>query len=109
MLGKINKHSLVQGIHKTKQFIGNAYHKTKNFLNGVDHGVRVFKKVYGAVSPLIDQYEGHGINWNGMKAINGYDTIRHKVLDSHDEIRDNLHKIQSNLNKNSVNLIMYKI
>ena len=41
MLGKINKHCLVQGFHNAKRFIGHAYGKTKNFVNDVDNGVRV--------------------------------------------------------------------
>ena len=102
MLGKINKHSLVQGFHKAKQFIGHAYGKTKNFLNDVDYGVRLLKKVYGAVSPILDQYGDNGVNKHVMKAINGYDNIRHRILDSHDEISDHLHKIRCKLNKNKV-------
>ena len=105
MLGKINKHSLVHGFHKPKQLIyRSCIRKDKELLNDVDHGVRIFIKVYAAISPLLDQYGVNSINKHVMTTINGYDTIRHKVLDSHDEISDNLHKTKRNLDKNNVKI-----
>ena len=58
MLGKISKKSLVSSFHKAKNFIGHAYNTTKKILSDVDNGVKLFKHVYSAVHPILDQYGG---------------------------------------------------
>ena len=55
----------------------------KDFFYNVDKGVRIFKNVYGTLDPILDKYGGSHtsrFNNNTMKAISGYDNIRHHVL-----------------------------
>ena len=61
--------------------------------------------MYGTIAPILDKYGGThtaGLNNNIMKAISGYDNIRHKVLDTNNEINENINKIKTNLDKNNV-------
>ena len=85
-MNKLSKRNVLHGLSRAKNFIGNAYHSTKNFLGNVDNGVRLFKTVYGALSPMIDNYGGTGMTKNVMKTLGGYDSIRHKVMNVENDI-----------------------
>ena len=52
MFGKISHHHVKEAFNKAKGLVGHAYHQTKNFLNHVDHGFKVAKHIYHAVSPI---------------------------------------------------------
>ena len=65
MIGKLPKQSLVSGCNKAKDFVGHAYSTTKHVLSNVDSGVTLFKHVYSASHPLIDQHGGNTLKeWN---------------------------------------------
>ena len=55
-------------------------------MGNVDNGVRLFKTVYGALSPMIDNYGGAGVTKNVMKTLGGYDNIRHTVMNVENDI-----------------------
>ena len=81
MFGRITKQQVSHHFNKAKNFLGHAYHHTKNFLGDVDQGVRIVKSIYGAVAPILESY---GVNTNKkhiMKAVSGYDNIRHNVME----------------------------
>ena len=55
--------------------------KQKTCLGYVDHGIRTFKHIYGAVAPVLQSYglkSGHN---HVMKALTGYDNIRSNVME----------------------------
>ena len=85
-MNKLTKRSVIHGLHRAKNFVGNAYNTTKNFLGNVDNGIRLFKTVYGALSPMIDNYGGAGVTKNVMKTLSGYDNIRHQVMNVENDI-----------------------
>ena len=85
-MNKLANRNVVHGLHRAKNFIGNAYSTTKNFLGNIDNGVRLFKTVYSALSPMIDNYGGAGVTKNVMKTLSGYDNIRHKVMNVDNDI-----------------------
>ena len=90
-----------QGFHnatqETKSFMGNAYHQPKSFLGQVDHGVRTAKKVYQILEPTISHFAGQNNRGHQgvMKAVTGYDDIRHKILNGHDQIEDHVNTISN--------------
>lgn len=96
MFGKVNRTYLHHQFNKVKNFTGHAYHHTKNFLGDLDHGIKTFKTVYQSLQPFLEQHGAHHTNLhrNVTKAITGYDTIRNKVIESH----DNLHRIHNIVN-----------
>ena len=52
-------------------------------MGSVDHGVRLFKTVYGALQPALEHYGGGShINNSVMKVLNGYGNIRSKAMDA---------------------------
>ena len=77
-----------------KHHVGNAYHQTKSFLGHVDNGMRIAKKAFSIVAPLIDKYAGGHVNKKIMDGMSGYDSIKHKVIGHHDEIMHHAHKLK---------------
>jgi len=97
MFGKITKHHLAHSFHKAKHFLGHAYNQTKGFLNHVDHGVRTFKHIYDAVSPLVSKYandHSEKIHTHVNKAIGGYENIRNKVIEGDQDIQTLKHRLK---------------
>ena len=104
---KINKHTFHQTYRTAKNFLGHAYHHTKHVLGEVDNSVKMAKHIYGAVSPILDSVMGSNytnLNKNVMKAVSGYDTIRNKVMDSHDSVLHNVDQVSSNLKKHNIDI-----
>ena len=97
--GKLTHRSLAHAVGKLKHRIGHAYHTTKNFLGQVDSGIQTAKKVYGVVAPVLDKYGGKDTNKHVMKAIGGYESLRNKVMDTHDTIGNNVSQVVGQLKK----------
>ena len=74
----------------------------KDFLGNVDHGVRLFKTVYGALQPALEHYGGADhINKNVMQVLNGYASIRSKAMEAEghlDSVKHTLAKKQVKFN-----------
>ena len=103
MFGKITKQQVSHHFNKAKIFFGHAYNHTKNFLGDVDQGVRTVKSIYGAVAPILESY---GVNTNNkhiMKAVSGYDNIRHNVMENHDRVVNYINKVKNNLRQKNLN------
>ena len=94
MLGKISKRDVYHHFGKAKEFLGNAYNHTKNILGHVDQGVRTFKEIYGAVASVLESYGAKANNKHVMKALSGYDNIRHSVMENHDKVVNDIHKVK---------------
>ena len=90
MFGKITKQQVTHHFNKAKDFLGNAYNQTRNFLGNLDHGVRTFKQVYGAIAPVLESYGVNPSNKTMMKALSGYDTIRGHVMEGHDRVMNDV-------------------
>lgn len=81
---KITKDSVMKHMKNMKSHLGTAYNNTKNILNGVDSGMRIAKKAYAVLAPVIDQYVGSNASKAIMKGITGYDSLRNKIMEGHD-------------------------
>ena len=101
---KITRQHLANSFNRAKNFIGTAYNNTKNVLSNVDNGARLFKHIYGAAQPIIDQYVGHNnnLNKNIIKALSGYDNIRNQAMEAHDGIENNINSLRNNLAKKNI-------
>ena len=105
MFGKISHHQVAHHFSKAKQLLGSAYHQTKNFLGNVDHGIRTFKHIYGAVAPVLESYGVNPANKHVMKALTGYDNIRNSVMENHDKVLNDINTVKHELsNKKQINL-----
>ena len=102
MVGKIRKQQVSHHFNKAKDFLGNAYNQTRNFLGNLDHGVRTFKQVYGAIAPVLESYGVNPGNKTMMKALTGYDTIKGHVMEGHDRAMNDASTIKNTLAKKNV-------
>ena len=95
MFRKFTKQGFTDAMNKTKSFLGNAYHHTKTFLGNVDHGIRTAKKVYSILEPTISHFAGENnrAHQGIMKAVTGYDDIRHKIVNHHDTIENHVKQV----------------
>ena len=90
MLGnKITKHHIVKDFNITRIFLGGAYSHGKNILGSIDNGIQFPKHAYGVIAPLPDKYasnHSNSINKSVMNAVKSYDDIKHKALETHDNL-----------------------
>jgi len=104
MFQKFSKQGFMSTLHKTKSFMGNAYHHTKSFLGNVDHGVRIAKKAYAILEPTISHFTGNNAHQGVMKALNGYEDIRHKIISGHNQIEDHVKNVSTKFKKAGINI-----
>jgi len=87
-------------MQRTKSHLGSAYAHTKSFLGHVDHGYQVAKKIYSILEPTISSLTGSNNIHNGvMKAVSGYDDLRHKIIYKHDDIENHVKNVSTKFNK----------
>jgi len=88
-------------LNQTKSFMGNAYHHTKSFLGQVDHGVRIAKKAYAILEPTISHFAGSNnkAHQGVMKAVTGYDELKHKIINHHDTIENHVNQVVGKFKK----------
>ena len=74
----------------------------ENILGSIDNGIKIAKHAYGVISPLLDKYasqHSNSINKSVMNAVKGYDDIKHKVLENHDNSYNDYNHIKHKLLK----------
>ena len=108
MIGKVSSDYVRYNFNKAKTSIGNKYAEGKRLLHNVDHGVRLTKKVYSAVAPVINSLAGNEnfskINKHVIKAISGYDNIRQSVMKNHEQAEGHINQTVSNLKKAGISI-----
>ena len=104
MLGnKITKHHIVKAFQNTRNYLGGAYSHGKNILGSIDNGIQFAKHAYGVISPLLDKYASQhstSINKSVMNAVKSYDDIKHKALETHDNLYTDYNTIKHTLLNN---------
>jgi hypothetical protein len=95
MFEKFSHHSFRRTLQNVKNHLGNGYNHLKNIAHHIDHGFQVAKHVYSVLEPHIRQAAGNNqIHGHAMKAINGYENIRNKVMDGNHKVEEIGHKLR---------------
>ena len=102
--GKFSKEAFHRTISNVKHHISNGYHKTKQFLGHVDNGIRTAKHIYSALAPAIEHYGGGQVNKHVIKGIGGYEQMRNKVMDAHDNALQHVNNTISGIKKGRVSI-----
>jgi hypothetical protein len=102
--GKLTPHHIARGFQNLKHHITSGYHHTKNFLGNVDNAYKTAKKVYSIVAPHLEHFGGGNINKHVVKAIGGYEHVRNKVKDAHDNVAHHVNKVGGDLKKANINI-----
>ncbi len=75
------------------------YQTAKKMLGDVNDAYTTAKKAYSVLEPMISN---PSINKSVMKAVNNYESIRNKVLDTHDTVINNIERARSGLKKANI-------
>ena len=102
--GKFNKDAFHRTVNSVKSHISNGYHKTKQFLGHVDNGIRTAKHIYAALAPAIEHYGGGHVNKHVIKGLGGYEQMRNKVMDAHDNAVQHVNQVTGKLKKQGVSI-----
>ena len=87
MFGKFQQH-----YNNAKMWGKNAYHHARKFAGDVDRGMTVAKRLYSVLEPVITSIAGNGAHHNIMKAVSGYDNLKSKIADGHEQLETTYHK-----------------
>ena len=107
---KINRNTLTNAMNGLKSGIASAsahgikfiaslpkhYNTAKKFLGDVNDTYTTAKRAYSVLEPIVKNPSLHS---GVMKAISGYETIRNKVMDTHDTVANNIDQVKSGLKK----------
>ena len=102
--GKFNHQAFANGFRSLKGHIQNGHHQTKLFLGNVNHAYNTAKKIYSIAAPHIDALGGSKINNNVIKAMGGYEQVRNKVMDTHDNVAHHINKVGQDLRKANIHI-----
>ena len=95
-----NRAHLTRHYNHVKNFLGRAYHQGKDMLGHIDNGIRNAKELYSIAEPVLQHYAPeHTSKLNGhlLNNYKKYDSIRDKVIDSHDQLEHGMHQIAGKL------------
>ena len=82
----INATSLARGFAYGKKVLGDTWHQAVRIGQGMDHGMRVGKRLLGAIAPLMDQFgAGHAMK-PLMQGVSAYDQGRASTMDHYTQI-----------------------
>jgi hypothetical protein len=105
---KITPQGLRQLFSRVKSHLHAGYHHTKNFLGKVDHAVQTGKHIYNAIEPVINHYvpthHYNAIHNTAIRGLSGYESLRNKVIDHHEDAVHQVGRVASNLKKSLPNL-----
>ena len=98
---KVTPQGLRDIFSRVKSHLHSGYYHTKNFLGKVDHAVNVGKQIYNALEPVINHYvSGNGsraIHSHVMKGLNGYESLRNKLIDHHEDAANHYGNVKRSL------------
>ena len=95
MFEKFSHLSFRRTLQNVKNHLGNGYNHVKNIAHHIENGFQVAKHVYSVLEPHIRQAAGNNhIHGHAMKAINGYENIRNKVMDGNNKVEEIGHKLR---------------
>ena len=102
--GKFSRDSFHRAYNGIKSHISHGYYRAKHFLGHVDNGIRTAKHVFSAIAPVIEHYGGGHVNKHVTKGIGGYEQLRNKVMDAHDNALQHVNQVTGNLKKAKINI-----
>ena len=77
-----------------KRLIGGAASWATKIAASLDHGISISKRLYGALSPAIQDFAPAGTTRNIMDAFGAYDSGRNEVMEGYNNVRTQLNLVQ---------------
>ena len=80
----ISRH-LQEAYHQGKRTVANLWSNATKWAAQIDHGFSVAKRLYGAVQPAIQDFQG--LNQGIMKGISAYESGRKDVMSGYNQVQ----------------------
>ena len=80
----ISRH-LQQAYHQGKRTVANIWSTSLKWAGQIDHGFSVAKRLYGALQPAIQEFQG--LNQGIMKGISAYESGRKDVMSGYNQVQ----------------------
>ena len=75
-----NAQALTRGLAYGKKVIGDGWNHAVRIGQNMDHGMRVGKRLIGAIAPLLDQFGAGGAMKPLMQGVDAYDRGRSQAM-----------------------------
>ena len=89
-----NSHQLSRSWHKTKRVIGDTWNHAVKIKQNLNHGMKIGKRLLGAMSPIFDQYGGGHHMKSIMSGISAYDQGKSDIMNGYNNIQSHYSRIQ---------------
>ena len=77
-----------------KRVIGDGWNGAVKLAGQFDQGMRVSRRLFGALQPALDQYAGAGHTKNIMDGFKKYDQTRSDVMDGYNNVEQHYNRIR---------------
>ena len=91
----ISHKQLAHGLTAAKKFFKNTYHEGKKWANIIDGYAGLARKGLSAAAPLLQELGGGEVLGHGVKALQGYDSVRKQVMDVEERGRGHYDRISA--------------
>jgi len=82
----INARSIARGFAYGKKVLGDSWHSAVRIGQGLDHGMRVGKRLLGAIAPLLDQFGAGSAMKPLMQGVQAYDDGRAQAMGGYTQL-----------------------
>ncbi len=85
--------ALQQHWNKTKSFLGESYRRLGKWAGEVDRAAGIGRRMFSLAAPILSDMGADDAIQHGMKAIQGYDSLRQGVMDADQYTRGHASRI----------------
>jgi hypothetical protein len=86
--------SLQSHWHTAKRVIGDGWHGAVKLAGQLDQGMRVSRRLFGALQPALDQFAGGAGSTHMMNAFKAYDSTKSDVMHGYNQVEQMRNRIK---------------
>ncbi len=87
--------ALNQHWNKTKAFLGDSYRRLGKWAGEFDRAAGIGRRIFSLAAPILSDMGADEAIQSGMKAVQGYDSLRKGVMDADQYARGHASRIDS--------------
>ena len=81
--------------NRTKSFIHQGYRQLHGWAGEVERAAGIGKRIFSTIAPILQDFGAGQALQGGMKAIQGYDDLRGRVMDVDENVRRHASRVGS--------------
>ena len=83
--------------HHGKRTVGDMFNSAVKFAGQMDHGIRVGKRLFGALDPALQDMGAGGVSRAAVQSFGRYEQGREQVLGHHNQVQTHLSRLRKNV------------